>query len=69
MTTAEQLKTLTEKLVALEAQINRSSGPAVAGGSGSSPGEVTVQVQREHKLRKFTGVKRRSSERGLDTGR
>ena len=57
MTTAEQLKTLTDKLAALEAQLNGASGPAAAGGSGSSPGEVTVKVPRERKLRKFTGVR------------
>ena len=57
MTTADQLKTLAEKLAALEAQLNRGSGFAAAEGSGSSPGEVTVKVPREHKLRKFTGVR------------
>ena len=57
MTTAEQLKTLTEKLAALEAQLNRDSGPSpAAGGSGSSPGQVTLKVPRERKLLKFTGV-------------
>lgn len=57
MTTADQLKTLTDKLAALEAQLNGGSGSAAAGGSGSSPGEVTVKVPRERKLRKFTGVR------------
>lgn len=41
MITATQLQTLTEKL---------------ARGSGSSPGQVTLKVPREHKLQKFTGV-------------
>ena len=57
MTTADQLKTLTDKLAALEAQLNGGSGSAATGGSGSSPGEVTVKVPRERKLRKFTGVR------------
>jgi len=58
MTTAEQLKTLTETLAALEVQLNGDSGPSSAtGGSGSSPGQVTVKVPRERKLRKFTGVR------------
>ena len=35
----------------------RSRGFTAAGGSGSSPGEVTVKVPRERKLRKFTGVR------------
>ena len=41
MITATQLQTLTEKL---------------ARGSGSSSGQVTLKVPREHKLQKFTGV-------------
>ena len=58
MTSAEQLKTLTDKLAALEAQLNGASGgTTAAGGSGSSPEEVTVKVPRERKLRKFTGVR------------
>ena len=58
MTTAEQLKTRTEKLAALEAQLNGDGGPSAAtGGSGSSPGQVTVKVPRERKLQKFTGVR------------
>ena len=57
MTTAEQLKTLTEKLATMEAQLNRGSGSAAAEGLGSSSGEVTVKVPRERKLRKFTGVR------------
>ena len=57
MTTAEQLKTLTEKLAALEAKLKGASGSTAAGGSGSSPGEVTVKVPRERKLRMFTGVR------------
>lgn len=54
MNTAEQLETLTEKLAVLEAQMNGVSGPtSEAGGSGSSPGPVTVKVFREFK---FAGV-------------
>jgi len=54
MTTTEQLKTLTEKLAVL----NGEGGPtSAAGGSGSSPGQVTVKVPRECKLRNFTGVR------------
>ena len=51
MNTAEQLETLTEKLAVLEAQMNVVSGPtSEAGGSGSSPGPVTVKVFRVLKL-------------------
>lgn len=57
MTTVEQLKTLTEKLVVLEDQLKAASGSTAAGGSGSSPGEVTVMVQGERRLRKFLRVR------------
>lgn len=58
MITAKQLQTLTEKLAELEAQLNGVSKPtSAARGSGSSPGQVTLKVPREHKLQKFTGVR------------
>lgn len=57
MTTAEQLKTLIEKLVPLEAQLKGASGSRPAGESGFSPGQVTVNVQRERRLRTFMGVR------------
>lgn len=54
MTTEEQLQTLTEKLAALEAQMQPQSG-ASSSSSSASPGPITVKVPRERKLRKFAG--------------
>ena len=58
MTTAEQLKTRTEKLAALKAQLNGEGRPPLAaGGAGSCPGQVTIKVPRERRLRNFTEVR------------
>ena len=42
---------------ALEAQLKGTSGSTAAAGSGSSPGKVTVKVQRHRRLRKLMGVR------------
>ena len=44
MSTSEQLQALTEKLAALEAQLQVHSGAEAGGSSGAVPGQITVKV-------------------------
>ena len=56
MTTEDQLKELSEKLAALEQQLQGQTGAGTsAGASSSAPSQITVKVPRERKLRKFAG--------------
>ena len=54
MTTAEQLQALTEKLAALEAQMQPQPGTGNSC-SSASPGQITVKIPRERKLWKVAG--------------
>ena len=53
MSTEEQLKSLGEKLAALEAQLQDQAGASAP--STVSPSQITVKVPKERKLRKFAG--------------
>jgi len=56
MTTEAQLKQLSDKLSALEQQLQGQTGASSsAGASGAAPSQITVKVPREGKLRKFEG--------------
>ena len=56
MTTEAQLKQLSDKLSALEQQLQgRTGASSSAGASSAAPSQVTVKVPRERKLRKFEG--------------
>ena len=55
--TKAQIKELTDMLVALEQQLQNQNGPSASASDSSStnPGQITVKVPRERKLRKFAG--------------
>jgi len=56
MTTEDQLKELSEKLAALEQQLQGQTGAGTsAGASNSAPSQITVKGPRERKLRRFAG--------------
>lgn len=56
MTTESQLKELSEKLAALEQQLQgQTGGSGSTGASNTVPNQITVKVPRERKLRKFAG--------------
>lgn len=56
MTTEAQLKQLSDKLSALEQQLQgRTGASSSAGASSAAPSQITVKVPRERKLRKFEG--------------
>ena len=56
MTTKSQLKELSEKLAALELQLQGQTGASGStGASNTVPNQITVKVPRERKLRKFAG--------------
>ena len=53
MSAEEQLTVLKQKIEVLETKLNQQT----AGGSTgtASPGQITIKVRREHKLRRITG--------------
>ena len=55
--TEAQIKELTDKLTALEQQLQNQSGATASAtvSSSTTPGPITVKVPRERKLRKFAG--------------
>ena len=55
--TGAQIKELTDMLAALEQQLQNQNGPSASASDSSStnPGQITVKVHRERKLRKFAG--------------
>ena len=55
--TEAQIKELTDKLTALEQQLQNQSGATASAtvSSSATPGPITVKVPRERKLRKFAG--------------
>ena len=55
--TEGQIKELTDKLAALKQQLQNQSGATASttASSSTNPGQITVKVPRERKLRKFAG--------------
>ena len=55
--TEAQINELTDMLAALEQQLQNQNGPSASASDSSSanPGQITVKVHRERKLRKFAG--------------